>query len=199
MADEKVRQEEEEWRPAPGHEGRYEVSNLGGVRRSAAGPGTFKGRLLRPRLDTSGYEMVTLYSGSRKGKTCRVHVLVALAFIGEPPGEIGSRQGMWNVNHKDSDRTNNGVSNLEWMTHSRNVKHGYANGAVAKRHRTMRKRGTRYRGSATGAMLTEDQVRAIRTLYASGEHSQGQLAKQFGVTQPNVQAIVSRKTWKHVE
>lgn len=67
-----------------------------------------------------GYLVVTLRNDSGKRKTLRVHRLVAEVFI---PNRFNKSE----VNHKDGVKTNNKISNLEWTTHSENIKHAWDN------------------------------------------------------------------------
>lgn len=101
----------EEWRPIVGFEGLYEVSNTGQVR-------NHRGKLLRPGLDHQGYLKCVLCKGG-KTKTIYIHRLVAQAFI---PNPMYLKQ----VNHKDEDKSNNNVDNLEWCTARYNVNYGSA-------------------------------------------------------------------------
>jgi hypothetical protein len=67
------------------------------------------------------------------------------------------------------------------------------------RHHTRRDPSTRLRGTANGsAVLTDEQVRSIRTAYAAGA-TQVVLAAEHGVTQSHISQIVRRKTWAHLE
>jgi len=98
----------EEWRPVI--RGLYEVSNCGHVRRN--------GRLLRPRLTgkpSNAYYTLGSSIDGRK-RNFRVHRLVAEAFLGTCPC------GM-EVNHKDLNKFNNCIANLEYVTRSQNVRH----------------------------------------------------------------------------
>ena len=115
------------WKPIKGYEGLYEVSNLGNIRsldryiEQKQFSGTifkrlYKGKILKPQLRNSGYLMVNL-----KNKQIVVHRLVAETFIENPENKPY-------INHKDACRTNNCVSNLEWVTHSENVQYGVKNG-----------------------------------------------------------------------
>lgn len=97
---------QEEWAPIPNAPG-YNISSLGRVRG--------KHHLLTPSPDTVGHlQVVLMVQGKRVCQ--RVHRLVAKAFLPNP-------QGLAVVNHKDGDKTNNSVANLEWCTQRYNVWH----------------------------------------------------------------------------
>lgn len=82
------------------------------------------GRCLKPYIDKDGYCIVSIKeNGVRKQK--RVHRLVAEAFI---PNPLNLEQ----VNHKDGDKTNNNVDNLEWCDDKYNVNHAIYNGLIKK-------------------------------------------------------------------
>ena len=99
------------WKDIRGYEGLYQVSNLGRVRS--------KTKLLHLNTNTYGYKHVTLSKGNVQ-KTVLVHRLVASAFIENP---IGLPQ----INHKDGDKSNNTVGNLEWVTQGGNNRHAIKN------------------------------------------------------------------------
>lgn len=210
MATEKVRPEAwclpgEEWRPVVGYEGLYEVSDAGrirsldrevplrirlsdrpsGERRFSDGPkGTkqVQGRIISG--DTMrGYHRCTLYAHA-KGSRKSVHRVVAEAFLPDPgpPPPIG----YWTVNHKDGNKANNRVSNLEWMSCAMNRYHAIHNGLHA--------RGVRTRT----AKLEPNDVVEIRERYAQGHVSQMALARTFGLDPSTVRAIVYGHSWKHV-
>ena len=112
-----------QWLPVPGAEGAYEVSSLGEVPKGDrwGNPGTMlcRGRLLKPWHDSNGYP--TVYLANRKA--VNVHRLVASAFIGE-------RDGSADVNHKDGDKQNNAVENLEWCNRKENMRHARDTGLL---------------------------------------------------------------------
>ena len=115
----------EEWRPIGGYEGLYEVSNLGRVRsvdRYVKSKGESywlrKGKMLSPAKDKNGYLKVNLYCNG-KCKTINVHRLVAQEFIPNP-------DNLPQINHKDEDKTNNRVDNLEWCDAKYNINYGTA-------------------------------------------------------------------------
>lgn len=100
----------EEWRPVVDWEERYEVSNLGRVRRLATG------RIMRFARHVAGYSNVGLSPGVN---TRTVHRLVGEAFLGPRPS--GHQ-----INHKNGDKTDNRLENLEYVTPSENVRHSLA-------------------------------------------------------------------------
>lgn len=115
---------EEVWKPVTeeGFEGFYEVSNFGRVRsvdrivESKRGPLKYRGRLISTPLNDDGYPAFNFcYAG--KNKAARVHQVVARAFIPNP-------DKLPEVNHKDEDKTNNHVTNLEWCTREYNMNYG---------------------------------------------------------------------------
>ena len=113
----------EEWRPVVGYEGLYEVSSYGRVRSVdryvKVGYGSYrlhKGKVLSPAKNKYGYLAVNLQAGNR----CNIHRLVAEAFIPNP-------DNLPQVNHKDEDKTNNSVDNLEWCSRKYNCNYGTRN------------------------------------------------------------------------
>lgn len=119
---------EEIWRDIKGYEGLYQVSNFGRVKSLKR---TIKGRKYQSKhlsiqKGKDGYERIMLYNSSgHKGMT--VHRLVALSFIPNPNNKKC-------VNHKDGVKTNNKENNLEWVTHSENMKHAFTKGLNAVSH-----------------------------------------------------------------
>ena len=108
---------EEIWKDIKGYEG-YQVSNFGNVR-SLNYNKTKKIKILIPSLDNYGYNYLLLYKNSKR-KHFTVHRLVAQAFIPNP-------NNLPQVNHKDEDKTNNCVENLEWCTNKYNCNYGTRN------------------------------------------------------------------------
>lgn len=114
-----------EWRPVTGYEGCYEVSNYGDVRsvpRVATRTGTqgdlsVGGKVLRANVTPKGYLRLQLTRDGAK-KNFFVHRLVAGAFLDNP-------EQLPEVNHRDGNKKNNIVTNLEWVTESDNQIHAY--------------------------------------------------------------------------
>lgn len=108
-----MRSDFEIWREVQGYEGLYEVNNWGEVRNSRTG------KVLRSQKVSKGYFQIALY---KKGKVKRwfIHRLVAIAFIPNP-------NALPQVNHKDENKINNRVENLEWCTATYNINYGSHN------------------------------------------------------------------------
>lgn len=107
----------EVWRDVPGYVGLYKVSNQGRVKRCF---GNGKENFLTGKKDKDGYTEVILSKNQRK-KYFRLHRLVAEAFVPNPESKP-------QVNHKDRNKQNNSVTNLEWVTASENAKHCFLTG-----------------------------------------------------------------------
>lgn len=119
------------WKDIDGYIGIYQVSNMGNVRslqreefKCAQGYRVRKGVELKPSQDQKGYLMVNLYKNG-KGRSRRVHRLVAEAFIDNP-------MHLSEINHIDENKKNNVVSNLEWCTSSYNKMYGNGNASRSK-------------------------------------------------------------------
>ena len=111
---------EEIWKDKKDYEGLYQVSNCGRAKsldRYIKGKGHSlkfkKGRILKPMKDNNGYLKVRLCNGE-KSKTFNLHRLVAELFIPNP-------NNYKEVNHKDENKTNNVVTNLEWCDRKYNM------------------------------------------------------------------------------
>lgn len=112
---------DEVWRPVNGYEGLYEVSDQASVKsldrtiQTTRGPRRIRGRLLKPKANSSGYLQIALFK-DRKRKEKLLSRVVAEAFCEKPDGcNI--------VNHLDCDISHNWASNLEWTTDLGNVRH----------------------------------------------------------------------------
>lgn len=114
------------WKDVPGYEGRYQVSDRGGIksvafqqryllRNGQEAWRTTKERLISRQLTNSGYFIVHLHLDGKR-KACTVHTLVAKAFIPNPTG-------LPEVNHRDGRKSNCSVINLEWSSRVDNRLH----------------------------------------------------------------------------
>lgn len=155
-----------------GFKDRYEVSNLGNVR------SLLTGNLMKLGVTPFGYLRVNLrYANCRKYKSFFVHRLVASAFIPNP-------RGCKEVNHKDSNRQNNKVTNLEWCTRKENVKHSFEFGNASNK-------GLRNPNSK----LTLEDVEAIRALAKTKRFYNKKIAKFFRISAAMVDKIVRNDNW----
>lgn len=103
----------EVWKPIRGYEGRYLISNLGNI------ISCYTGEKMSFGKDKSGYYIVNL-SNTRGRKTQLVHRLVARTFIEK-------KNGFNEVNHINENKNDNRVENLEWVSHSENLKKYWSN------------------------------------------------------------------------
>lgn len=173
------------WKDVKGHEGFYQVSNLGRIRsldRRTYRGGTrwtvLSGKTLSPRLDTKGYPRTYLY-GDGKPRNRAIHHLVLEAFVGPMPAGH-------EVAHCNGVRNDNRLDNLRYATRSEN-------------HLDKRKHGTMVCGERINfAKLQEGQVREIRSLREQGVTLR-EIGQRFGVSEGAVSMIANRKTWEHVE
>ena len=113
------------WKDIVGYEGLYQVSNLGRVK-SYKRMGT-NGGILKKSFFKQGYEK-TILAKNNKLKTFKTHRLVAIAFI---PNQNNFPQ----VNHKDGNKLNNCVDNLEWTTAKENTIHAHKNNLCDYTHK----------------------------------------------------------------
>lgn len=178
---------EEIWKDIKGYEEKYQVSSLGNVRRLAhyggrqfVEKGKGKGRRFLSEK-TVAFNMTTpgYYSVGLCAKKHQVHRLVAKAFIPNPENKR-------EVNHINGIKTDNRVSNLEWVTPSENIRHAIKSGAIKT-----------FGENNHFSKLTTDKVRVMKYMLSRGIRRQW-IAKWFEVTIDNVKHIHNGKTWKHV-
>lgn len=151
------------WKEVVGSNGQYLVSNTGKVKTAKTG------RILKPAVDQRGYERVCLFKMDRC-KTFKVHRLVATAFI---PNEEMKAQ----VNHKDGNKRNNCVENLEWMTNAENMHHANVNG--------LRGGHTAFCESRKKAIIATDIHTGAQTYYDSI------LAAKKAIKSNHIQAVLN--------
>lgn len=193
----------EVWKDVVGHEGIYQVSNHGRVKRLARYSERrnqtqsfmiyLEEYIFRPSHDTKGYPQVLLTIGARR--VARVHRLVAEAFLKPPSKEL-----LWEcesaglsyvpVNHIDHNPKNNLVTNLEWCSAKWNVEW------CSKSNRANKEKVS---GSLNkNSLLKEHQVLEIVSLLSSGQMSQETIGSIYGVSQLTISNIKTGRSWCHL-
>jgi hypothetical protein len=168
-----------ERRPVVGWEGFYEVSSdgrvfsLDRVVKTGRGPGIRKAKELRINPNTKGYASVSLCVNYKQVYR-RVHRLVAEAFIENP-------HGYPEVNHKNANRMDARVENLEWCTSSQNKLHAF----YVTRSLTIKPR----------CKLSYEIAEEIRMQYPSANMTE--LSKKYGVSHTAISNIVHRIAWQN--
>ena len=109
-----------------GWEGLYKVNEAGTVVSTPRNGNGFKARVMSQNLDSDGY-LIFKARNKEKVRTLKAHRCVAEAFIANPDNKP-------QVNHKDGDKTNNNVCNLEWVTAKENIQHARAMGLQQECH-----------------------------------------------------------------
>ena len=177
----------EVWKDIDGYEGSYQVSNMGRVRSvdrvvtdKDGRVCRYKGRVLKPGVNTRGYEYIALYNDTgRSNKT--VHRLVLEAF--KPRVNMNDLQ----VNHIDGVKLNNHLTNLEWVTAHDNMLHAYDMGLIKKRSE-----------DSHYAKLSNADVLEILQRLDNGE-LQRDIALDYGVGRRCITDINTGATWRAVK
>ena len=177
----------EEWRDVVGYEGRYQISSMGRVKSLArtfigkgGGEHLVKERVLKPCDNGRGYLYIGLSDGTGEHKRHYIHRLVGEAFLPRAEGKDA-------INHKDEDKTNNNVWNLEWVSHKENCNFGTRNERIAKAN------------SKPVAQYTKDGA------FIKAWASAAEVKRQLGFNHSNIIQVAkgNRKTacgfiWKYV-
>lgn len=176
----------EQWKLVPGYGDVYEVSDRGRVR-SYSNYGAGRTKKLHPKIlsqhtNSNGYMRVRLSSGVKGQSAKLVHRLVMLAFVGDSDLE---------VNHKNANRTDNRLENLEYLTVKENRNYAYR--VLGKR-----KAGNVRGESSGGAKLNESDIHSIRYEYKCGATVE-YLAKKYMVARSTCVRAINGKTWGHIE
>jgi hypothetical protein len=169
------------WKPVVGFEGRYEVSSLGRVKALSrtihykdGRIGKLNERLIRGSIMSNGYIAVSFDSKVKK----TIHQVVAEAFLGKTEYKM-------TVNHKDGNKLNNKLENLEWNTYKQNNDHARTTG-LNKQHGV----------NCNLAKHSDQFIDAVRNVYAKYNPSYAELGKMFGLTGCHARQIVLYETRK---
>jgi len=171
------------WKDILGYEGHYQISNLGRVKslpkikKNRDGYCTTKEKFLKPNNYSNKYAVFDL-SLNLKVKRHLAHRLLAIAFI--PNAENKPF-----INHKNGNKLDNSLGNLEWVSASENAKHAFDMG--------LRKRGEVHSKS----IFTDNQVIDIKQRLAKGENG-ASIARLYNACKSTIHNIKKNKTWKHL-
>ena len=164
----------EEWKETD-YKG-YFISTLGRLKGRS-------GKILKQQVSKEGYNIIVIYPLGRNNrcKCLKIHQLVAKAFISNP----------YNypiINHKDGNKLNNNVSNLEWCSYSYNTKHAFDNG-LAKAQSGC---------DNIHSKLSEEDVIWIREHYKPRDKDFGSraLAKKFNMNHSNISRLINNIRYK---
>ena len=166
------------WKKIKGYGGRYEVSDIGEIKRvKSFKKDRAKIQFLKPKIEVRGYRRIRL-SGNSKSHFHFIHRLVIQTFNGNNP------KGKEYVNHKNGNTSDNRLENLEWCSHLENMRHAIRTGLVNNNGE-----------KSPNAILTKTDVLEIR----KSKLKQVELAKIYGVGQPHISSIITKKSWKHIK
>jgi hypothetical protein len=172
------------WKDIEGYEGLYQVSNYGNINsldryvNHRGGLKRQKGMPKKKQPHKEGYWSIFL-SKNGIAKSYLIHRLVAIAFIPNPENKL-------QVNHKDLNRANTHVDNLEWCTNQENAIHGREN----NKDRQCISGENHYK-----SILTSVDVVKILELKSIGIR-QKELAAIFGVSRTTIYDVVNAKSWR---
>lgn len=169
----------EEWKEIPEYQGIYEASNFGNIRSLDKTINCNGSKIIRKgktlslfQKKSNGYLHVNLYREARKSKSYRVHRLIGITFIGNPPTKKHQ------INHINGIKYDNRVENLEWCTAKENISHS---NKLGLRGNTAKER-----------KITWEQVEEIRKKIDEN-HTQQSIADEYGVSRQLIGYIKNGK------
>ena len=154
-----------------GYENLYSISENGNIFSHK------NSKFLKPIKQTTGYLTVNLYK-DKKLKIFTLHRLIAMTFISNPHNKPM-------VNHKDLNKCNNSIDNLEWVTAKENIQHACDNGIRC--------------GSKNGnSKLNENQIKEIREKYKFRKYTYKMLSDEYGVMKHYIGRIINYNVWRTI-
>jgi hypothetical protein len=165
--------ENEIWKDVIGYEKLYLISSLGKLKSLQNN----KEKILKLIPDKKGYLRTRIGNLNNK-KTIKIHRLVAIAFIPNPENKK-------EVNHRDGNKQNNNIENLEWCTGSENIKHAFKTGL-------RRSDGNNHNNRKLSSIQVKE-IREKRKIYSCIE-----LGKMYNVSRVQILNIVTYKMWKNI-
>lgn len=177
--------EAETWKDIEGYEGKYQVSNLGGVRSLDRYP-LFKdgrkrrlqGQRLKPVKDHNGRLYVKLSNNENVRKNKSISRMVATAFLGSP------EDALLEVNHIDGNPLNNHIKNLEWTTRQENMKHAFDNNLFRTGE-----------DSPHNKVLISDVEDIFKLKFVESKTNK-EIATIYPVSRQTIDSIIKGKSWQ---
>jgi len=157
----------------------YKISDHGRIKRIKTSKGARAGKILKSNIGSHGYLSINLCEDG-EAKSFLVHKLVTEAFLGQCP------EGC-QVNHKDGNKLNPCIENLEHVEPKENIKHSMKLG--------LRDNEGKNNGNSK---LKEKDILKIRKLYRTGNYIQEEIARMFNISRSLISHIVNNEIWKHV-
>lgn len=178
------------WKDIRGYKGLYRISSLGKVEsierinyfpyKGVLRKRIIGGILLKQKINTYGYFCIALCKNG-KMKHYILSNLIGKHFIPNPDNKFA-------INHKDGNKLNNNINNLEWLSVSENLKHAHRTGLIDNK------------GSKNpNHKLTEADILQIRKLFPPAfDYTQVDIARIYNVNKGQISCIIKRKTWSHI-
>jgi hypothetical protein len=157
----------------------YSVPGLEDLSVNSKGQVKRKGKVVDNVPGAHGYKQVSV-----KGKKHYVHRMVAATYLGPCP------EGYY-VNHKDGDKLNNDIHNLEYVTPGGNLQHAYDTGL----YKAYDRNGENHPGNK----LTEEDVKEILTLFEENDLTYTEVASMYGVKRHAISRIIRGLSWTHIQ
>lgn len=163
----------------------YSLESLGypkySINKQAKVKSAYTENIMRHTIDKDGYHTVAIKHINGRQKQVKIHRLLGLMFIPNP-------NGLPQVNHKDGNKDNLSLANLEWVTQADNNKHASLTGLNIPNF-----------GSTNGmAKLDELKVTEIKQLFQTTELSNKEIATLYNISRDVIYNIRRGKLWKHV-
>lgn len=174
---------QEIWKDIKEYSGKYQISNWGNVRKINKDYRSPANKILKKQCQYKGYYTIDLHDENGYHKHL-IHRLVAEAFIPNP-------QNKPQVNHKDGDKSNNCVDNLEWCTEKENIVHSIK--VLNKKRNTYKQRNAARIVGKTKRKLTLEQAINIRN--EAQKTKRKDLAKKYNVSLSVIDNIVTNKRY----
>jgi len=132
-------------------------------------------------LDESiGYRRSTIVDDFGKKRSMLLHRLIAITFLGKAPTEFHE------VNHIDGDKTNNALSNLEWVTRAENLEHAFTNGLKTVSGQNNPR-----------SILSEKEVLEVYQKLLSGKSNRA-VAKEYNISNSAIMLIKNKRNWNYL-